>query len=84
MFRTSYSTGFRAPTLWEVNAPNSITNTSAYYNDPVLCPNGPPKNPGDTLPPGGVASRDCETQFDRKMEEIKILILKNQNHLLLA
>jgi len=66
MFRTSYSTGFRAPTLWEVNAPNSITNTSAYYNDPVLCPNGPPKKPGDTLPPGGVASRDCETQFDRK------------------
>lgn len=40
MFRTTYSTGFRAPTLWEVNGANSITNTGASYNDPVLCPGG--------------------------------------------
>lgn len=40
MFRTSYSTGFRAPSLYDINAPQSKTYTGAKYNDPVLCPNG--------------------------------------------
>lgn len=59
MFRTTYSTGFRAPTLWEVNGPNSVTNTGGYYYDPVLCP-------GNVLKPGGVRERDCNMQFDRQ------------------
>ncbi|MFX5719158.1 TonB-dependent receptor, partial [Acinetobacter baumannii] len=59
MFRTTYSTGFRAPTLWEVNGANSITNTGASYNDPVLCPGG-------VVQSGGKKERDCNMQFDRQ------------------
>ncbi|WP_031952245.1 TonB-dependent receptor [Acinetobacter baumannii] len=59
MFRTTYSTGFRAPTLWEVNCANSITNTGASYNDPVLCPGG-------VVQSGGKKERDCNMQFDRQ------------------
>ena len=40
MFRTSYSTGFRAPSLYDINAPQSETYTGSKYNDPVLCPGG--------------------------------------------
>ncbi len=48
LFRSSANTGFRAPTLYEKFSPNSITNTSDNYNDPLLCPNGvavPGQNP---------------------------------------
>ncbi|MFX8785970.1 TonB-dependent receptor, partial [Acinetobacter baumannii] len=37
MFRTSYSTGFRAPSLYEINAAQSKTYTGAKYNDPLYC-----------------------------------------------
>jgi len=40
MFRTSYNTGFRAPTLYDLYAPATKTYTSNSYNDPVLCPGG--------------------------------------------
>ena len=40
MFRTSYSTGFRAPSLYEINAAQSKTYTGAKYNDPLYCPGG--------------------------------------------
>lgn len=56
MFRTSYSTGFRAPSLYELNDPNSKTFTNSAYNDPVLCPGG-------NVAAGGVAARDCGQQF---------------------
>ncbi len=59
MFRTTYSTGFRAPTLWEVNGPNSVTNTGATYDDPALCPGG-------VVQPGGKQERDCNMQFKRQ------------------
>lgn len=39
VFRGSYNTGFRAPTLYEINQPQSLTFTSDNYNDPLLCPN---------------------------------------------
>ncbi|MCG2585900.1 TonB-dependent receptor [Massilia sp. TS11] len=38
--RASYNTGFRAPTLYDLHAPQVSTNTSDVYNDPRLCPNG--------------------------------------------
>ncbi|MFG6447600.1 TonB-dependent receptor [Roseateles sp. BYS180W] len=53
--RTSYNTGFRAPSLDEIYGPQSITYTGDPYNDPLLCPGG-------TVAPGGVASRDCDQQ----------------------
>jgi len=57
LIRGSINTGFRAPSLFEVYSPPSTTNTAGIYNDPVLCPGG-------NVAPGGVAARDCDTQFD--------------------
>jgi iron complex outermembrane receptor protein len=42
LVRASYNRGFRAPTLFEVNAPETSTNTAGSYNDPLLCPGGVP------------------------------------------
>ena len=57
MFRSTYSTGFRAPSLWEINAQQSKTYTGAKYNDPVLCPGGNPTSPQ--------YQTECNTQFYR-------------------
>ncbi|GAB2862107.1 TonB-dependent receptor [Pseudoduganella ginsengisoli] len=40
MFRGSASTGFRAPSLYELHSPAYDTNTVGAYDDPLLCPNG--------------------------------------------
>ncbi|MFJ2986900.1 TonB-dependent receptor [Collimonas sp. NPDC087041] len=56
LFRSSYSTGFRAPSLYELNDPNANTYTAAPYNDPILCPGG-------SVAAGGIAARDCGQQF---------------------
>ncbi|MFP5391868.1 MAG: TonB-dependent receptor domain-containing protein, partial [Gammaproteobacteria bacterium] len=42
LLRGSYNRGFRAPTLFDINAPETTTNTSDTYNDPLLCPGGVP------------------------------------------
>ncbi len=42
LFRGSYNTGFRAPTLYEIYQPPSLTFTTDNYDDPVLCPGGNP------------------------------------------
>lgn len=68
LFRGSYNTGFRAPTLQDVYAPNSITFTGNPYNDPLLCPGGV-ANSGL----GGVASRDCGLQFQQQQGGNKTL-----------
>ena len=48
--------GFRAPTLYDIYSPHSITFTANAYDDPVLCPGG--------VPVGGCrCSRDCGQQF---------------------
>ena len=44
MFRASASSGFRAPSLYELHAPAFDTNTVGAYDDPVLCPGGVPKS----------------------------------------
>lgn len=43
--RASYSSGFRAPSLYELYGPRFLTFTLDAYDDPLLCPNGVP-NPG--------------------------------------
>ncbi|MFG6447601.1 TonB-dependent receptor [Roseateles sp. BYS180W] len=53
--RTSFNTGFRAPSLDEVFGPQAITYTQDPYDDPLLCPNGKVAN-------GGLATRDCGQQ----------------------
>lgn len=58
MFRTSYSTGFRAPSLYDMNSPQSGTYTGARYDDPVLCPNGLANTPNQY-------KSECNNQFYR-------------------
>jgi iron complex outermembrane receptor protein len=57
LLRGSASTGFRAPTLFEKNAPRSKNDTNNSYNDPVLCPGG-------VLSSNPIANplRDCDLQ----------------------
>jgi len=62
LFRGSYNTGFRAPTLQDSYAPNSVTYTGNKYDDAILCPNGK----DGALGPGGVATRDCNQQFQQQ------------------
>ena len=57
LLRASYSTGFRAPSLYELNALQSYTNTGTV-DDPVNCPNGVPL-------PGKPAVLNCDVQFQR-------------------
>lgn len=55
LVRGSYSTGFRAPSLYEINAAQTFTNTSEQ-DDPVNCPGGVPI-------PGKSALLNCDQQF---------------------
>ena len=57
LLRGSYSTGFRAPSLFDLHAPQTYTNTANNHNDPVRCPNG--------VPIQGVSRSDnCAVQFE--------------------
>jgi iron complex outermembrane receptor protein len=40
--RASFNKGFRAPTLFDLFGPQTITNTSDTHDDPRLCPGGTP------------------------------------------
>jgi iron complex outermembrane recepter protein len=42
LVRGSYNSGFRAPTLYEIYQPQSLSFTSDNYDDPLLCPGGVP------------------------------------------
>jgi iron complex outermembrane receptor protein len=55
LVRGSYSTGFRAPSLYDINASPSYTNTS-IQDDPVNCPGGVPIA-------GKPAAANCGAQF---------------------
>ncbi len=57
LLRANYSTGFRAPSLYELNAVPSYTNTGTV-NDPVNCPGGNPI-------PGKSRALNCNVQFQR-------------------
>lgn len=56
LFRGSYSTGFRAPSLYDLNAPQTFTNTANNWDDPVRCPGGVPL-------PGVSKPGNCQIQF---------------------
>ncbi|MCU0942709.1 MAG: TonB-dependent receptor, partial [Hydrogenophaga sp.] len=55
LVRGSASTGFRAPTLYELNQSTGFTNTGSF-NHPLNCPNGVPTNPA-------LAGANCDVQF---------------------
>jgi iron complex outermembrane receptor protein len=56
LLRGSYSTGFRAPSLYELNAAQTYTNSSGGQNDPVNCPGG--------VRQPGAPSSACNNQFE--------------------
>ena len=55
LVRGSFNKGFRAPTLFDLFGPQTTTNSSDTYNDPVLCPGGTPI-------PGANPNIVCEQQ----------------------
>ena len=55
LLRASANTGFRAPTLYEIYQPASLTFTTDNYDDPLLCPGGTPV-------PGASAGAVCGQQ----------------------
>jgi iron complex outermembrane receptor protein len=57
LVRSSYSTGFRAPSLYELNATPAYTNTGTI-DDPINCPGGTPL-------PGKQATLYCDIQIQR-------------------
>jgi iron complex outermembrane receptor protein len=61
LVRTSYSTGFRAPTLSDMFLPNFLGNTADVHNDPIRCPN--------STPIGGYvnAGLECDAQFQNQL-----------------
>lgn len=56
LIRGSASKGFRAPSLFDLNAPVTYTNTANNDNDPLRCPGGNPI-------PGVSRSENCQVQF---------------------
>ena len=55
LLRASYNTGFRAPTLYDIYGPQTVTNTAEPWDDPVLCPGG-------TAVPGANPNIVCNQQ----------------------
>ncbi len=55
LLRGSASTGFRAPTLYELNGSTGFTNTNNYDN-PLNCPGGVPNDPN-------TSGANCDAQF---------------------
>ncbi len=55
LFRGSASTGFRAPTLFELYSSTSFTNTAGNFNNPINCPGG------TAIP--GASQANCNGQF---------------------
>ena len=60
VLRGSANTGFRAPTLYEIHQPASLTFTTDNYNDPLLCPGG-------TAVPGASAGVVCDQQVLQRL-----------------
>jgi len=56
LIRGSYSTGFRAPSLYDINAAQTYGNTNSSYDDPVNCPGG-------TAIAGKSSAANCQQQF---------------------
>jgi iron complex outermembrane recepter protein len=61
LVRTSYSSGFRAPTLSDLFLPRFLSNTADVHNDPIRCPN--------SRPIGGFVNEglECDAQFENQL-----------------
>lgn len=56
LVRGSASTGFRAPSLYDLNSSQAYTNSPGGQNNPINCPGGNPI-------PGASPGANCATQF---------------------
>ena len=65
LLRGSFSTGFRAPSLYELNAAQTFTNSNSGVSDPVNCPDG--KTPLNGYAAGLVCSTPSKIQFVDKL-----------------
>lgn len=69
MFRGSANTGFRAPTLFDLNGYRTTvanTTTSARWDDPVLCPSRTPTIPGTGTAVAGANPADvCNAKLNK-------------------
>ncbi|APV51097.1 hypothetical protein BWI17_16240 [Betaproteobacteria bacterium GR16-43] len=61
LVRSSYSTGFRAPTLADIHLPRFFSNTADVHSDPIRCPN--------SAPIGGYVNEglECDAQFQNQL-----------------
>jgi iron complex outermembrane receptor protein len=61
LVRSSYSTGFRAPTLADIHQPRYFSNTAGSHNDPIRCPN--------STPIGGFVNEglECDAQIQNQL-----------------
>ena len=61
LVRSSYSTGFRAPTLADLHLPRFFSNTADTHNDPIRCPGG------NAI--GGFVDEglECDAQFQNQL-----------------
>ncbi|MDM5179696.1 TonB-dependent receptor [Massilia sp. DJPM01] len=59
LLRGSFNKGFRAPTLYDLHGPQTTTNTSSPWDDPVLCPGG-------TAVPGANPNLACDQQQNQR------------------
>jgi iron complex outermembrane receptor protein len=57
LLRGSYSKGFRAPSLYDINAGNAYTNAADTLNDPKNCPGVPPIQASRHRPTANSSSR---------------------------
>lgn len=55
--RGAVTTGFRAPSLYELHSAQTFTNTANPWDDPIRCAGGSPSVPGATV------ANDCQVQF---------------------
>ncbi|MGV7208820.1 TonB-dependent receptor [Oxalobacteraceae bacterium A2-2] len=55
LLRASWNRGFRAPTLFDLHGPQTVTNSSDTWDDPLLCPGG-------VLAPGANPNLSCNQQ----------------------
>jgi len=69
MFRGSANTGFRAPTLFDLNGYRTTvanTTTNARWDDPVLCPSATPTIPGTGTAVAGYNAADvCNAKLNK-------------------
>jgi iron complex outermembrane receptor protein len=67
LFRASYNTGFRAPSLPDLYQPKFFSNTADTHSDPIRCPGG--------TPIGGFVDDglECDAQFQNQLGGVSTL-----------